>query len=211
MWVAPSGSAICSARAVALCVAVGSPRSAAIAATAVSAVASQTGWPSSAASRRASSAAGIAMSQFGQAHGQDRLRRQETRQTTKPPFRPGVLQRDGAELQTVVEGADDHAGRAQVPCGLRASHAAQAGVTQAGGHRGRVGVGVGVGVDRDRPRVGSGGRTGSIGGIHDQPPSVGTGARPPGARRGDPKQAVVQIAVAFRTGLLGDGDEVGHP
>ena len=63
--VAPSGSAICSARAVARSVAAGSPRTAAIIAIAVSAVASQIGWPSSVASRRASSAAGIAMSQSG--------------------------------------------------------------------------------------------------------------------------------------------------
>ena len=65
----------------------------------------------------------------GQAHGQNRLRRQKARQTTKPSFRSGVVQRDRAELQTVVEGADDHAGRAQVPGGLGADHAALRGVT----------------------------------------------------------------------------------
>ena len=64
-WVAPSGRAICSARAVARSVSAGSPRTASIIAIAVSAVASQMGWPSSLARRRASSAAGIAISQSG--------------------------------------------------------------------------------------------------------------------------------------------------
>jgi hypothetical protein len=66
-------------------------------------------------------------------------------------------------------------------------------------------------MDRDQPGIGGGGRSGAIGGIHDQLPSGRARARPPRARSGDPQQVVVQLAIAFRAGLLGDGDQIGHP
>ena len=56
-----------------------------------------------------------------------------------------------------------------------------------------------------------GGRSGAVGGVDDQLPDVGARARPPRARGGDPEQVVVQLAIAGRAGLLGDGDQIGHP
>ena len=94
-----------SARAVARSVASGSPRSAPIIATAVSAVASQIGWPSSVASRRASSAAGIATSQSGRRTARIACVASRRGRAPEAPFCPGAVDRGGAERQAVVEGA----------------------------------------------------------------------------------------------------------
>ena len=147
----------------------------------------------------------------GQANGQDRLRRQQAGQGTEAPFCPGAVDRGGAERQAVVEGAGDDSGRGQVPRGLRTRHAAVRGVAQAVEDLRRVGVRIGVGMDRDQPRIRGGGRSRAIGGIHDQLPGVRVRARPPRARGGDPEQVVVQLAIARRAGLLGGGDQTGHP
>ena len=104
----------------------------AIIAIAVSAVASQIGWPSSVASRRASSAAGIAMSQSGRRTAMIACLASKRGRTPRRPSARALLDRSGGERQAVVEGADDdHSGRSQVPCGVRSRHAAVGGVAQA--------------------------------------------------------------------------------
>ena len=147
----------------------------------------------------------------GQANRQDRLRRQQARQATEAPLRPGAVDRDCTEPQAVVKGARHHSGRGQEPSVLRARDAAVGCLAQAADHLRRVGVRMGVRMDRDQPRIRGGGRSCAIGGVHNQLASVRARARPPRARGGDPEQVVVQVAIACRAGLLGDRDQIGHP